>query len=207
MAQQRIGRYHVVEEIASGGQGTVYRAFAPDTSATVAIKTLHGDLSRDDQFFERFRREAQMVASLDHPNVVQIYEVGEHNSRPFVALEYLPDNLTRLIETVGPLPVNQAAEIAAQIADGLAAAHDAGIVHRDIKPDNILLTVDGVPKVTDFGIARAESLTSITATGAILGTPHFHQKRDCACDLDLVSDPQPQSGTDLVLYSLGECHG
>ena len=121
MAQQRIGRYHVVEEIASGGQGTVYRAFAPDTSATVAIKTLHGDLSRDDQFFERFRREAQMAASLDHPNVVQIHEVGEHDSKPFVALEYLPDNLTRLIETVGPLPVNQAADIA---------------VHRDNNPDN-----------------------------------------------------------------------
>jgi len=177
MAQERIGRYSILEEIASGAQGTVYRAHDPDVDRTVALKVLHPEMARDPQYVERFRREARIAASIDHPNVCRIYEVGEVDGRHFIAMEFLPaslsENLRHAEDEQGGLPVEIAATFAAQIAEGVAAAHASGIVHRDIKPQNILFSTDGTAKVTDFGIARAESLTTMTATGLMMGTPHY----------------------------------
>jgi len=172
MAQERIGRYRVLEEIASGAQGTVYRAHDPESGRIVAVKVLHRELSSDPQYVERFRREATLAASIDHPGIVRIFEVGEAGGRHFMAVEFLPESLARVIEA-GPLPVGAAAEYGAQIAEGLAAAHAAGIVHRDIKPQNALIGADGLAKITDFGIARGESLSTMTATGVMMGTPHY----------------------------------
>ena len=172
MAQQTIGRYRIPESIASGTQGTVYRAFDLENQRLVAIKVLHASLTGDVTYVERFHREASLAASVDHPNVVKIFEVGRDGDQHFLALEFLPENLNTLIES-GALPIRGAAELAAGIADGLGAVHALGIVHRDVKPQNVLFNADGTPKVTDFGIARAESLSTMTATGMIMGTPHY----------------------------------
>ncbi|MCH7977644.1 MAG: serine/threonine protein kinase, partial [Acidobacteria bacterium] len=173
VSRERIGRYDLIEEIASGGQGVVYRAFSADDSQIVAIKVLLSHVTADTTFVERFRREALLASSIDHPNVVKIFEVGESDGRHFIAMEFLPESLARLIETAGQLPLNGAVRFAVQIADGLAAAHARGIVHRDMKPQNVLITTDGTAKITDFGIARAESLATVTATGLLMGTPHY----------------------------------
>ena len=170
---QLIGRYQILKEIASGGQGAVYLAFDPELGDTVALKVLRPDLTGDATYLERFRREANMAAAIDHPNVIRILEVGEDNGRQFIALEFLPESLAGLIQSGGPMEIDRAVELAIQIAEGLAAAHNLGIVHRDVKPQNVLIGHDGAAKVTDFGIARAESLDTMTQTGALLGTPHY----------------------------------
>ena len=171
--EQSIGRYQVLQEIASGAQGTVYRAFDPEGGRIIALKVLHPTLSGDRTYTERFRREASLAASIDHPNVVEIFEVGTDGDRHFMALEFLPESLSGIIQSVGQLRIEGAARYAVQIADGLAAAHALGIVHRDVKPQNVLIGADGLAKVTDFGIARAESLATMTATGVVMGTPHY----------------------------------
>jgi len=172
MTQERIGRYNILGEIASGGQGAVFRAFDPEAGRLVAIKILHASLTGDRSYLERFRREASITAAIVHPNVVRIFEIGESEGRHFMALEFLPENLARLIQ-VGGLPAGRAATLAAQIADGLGAAHTRGVVHRDMKPQNVLVTPEGAPKVTDFGIARGEALATMTATGVMMGTPYY----------------------------------
>ena len=122
MAEERIGRYRILEEIASGTQGTVYRGFDAEAGRLVAVKVLHASLTGDATYLERFHREATLAASIDHQNVVRIYEVGEDAGRHFMALEFLPENLARLIQS-GGLPPERAASLTAGIADGLAAAH------------------------------------------------------------------------------------
>ena len=171
--EQRIGRYRVLEEIASGSQGAVYRAFDPDSGQIVAVKVLHPSLTGNRDYLERFRREASLASSIDNPNVLKIFEVGADGDRHFIALEFLPETLSRVIEGAGALPVERAAAFAIQIARGLAAAHALGIVHRDVKPQNVLIGPDGVAKLTDFGIARSELLPTMTATGSTMGTPHY----------------------------------
>ena len=173
MAQERIGRYSILEEIASGGQGAVYRAFDAETNQIIALKVLHPSLTADQNYLERFRREASLASSIDHPNVIKIYEVGESDGRHFIAMELLPESLSRIIESSGSLSIDGAASFAVQIADGLAAAHARGVIHRDIKPQNVLIAADGAAKVTDFGIARGEALSTMTATGVMMGTPHY----------------------------------
>ena len=172
MPQERIGRYRILGEIAAGTQGAVSRAFDPDANRLVAVKVLHPSFTGNATNVERFHREASLAASIAHPNIIEIYEVGEDDGRHFMAMEFLPESLARVIEA-GGLSVEAAAEYAAQIGDGLGTAHAAGIVHRDIKPQNILITPDGTPKVTDFGIARAESLSTVTATGMMMGTTYY----------------------------------
>ena len=193
MAEERIGRYRILEEIASGAQGTVYRAFDPDSGGLVALKVLHPSLTGDASYLERFQREASLAASIDHPNVVRIFEVGEADGRHFMALEFLPENVARLMES-GGLSNERAASLAAQIADGLRAAHSVGVVHRDIKPANVLIAPDGTAKVTDFGIARAEALATMTATGVLMGTPHYMSPEQASGER---ADPRSD------LYSLG----
>ena len=173
MGQQTVGRYRILEEAAKGSQGAVYRAFDPDNGRIVALKVLHPNLTADSSYIERFRREARIAASIDHPNVVRIFDVGQDGDSHFISMEFLPENLARIIQSGEPLELDRVAKICVQIAAGLAAAHDQGIVHRDIKPQNVLMSQDGTMKVTDFGISRSEALSTMTATGAMLGTPHY----------------------------------
>ena len=173
MQQQTIGRYQVLEEIASGGQGTVYRAWDPANGTVVALKVLHPHLASDLGVLERFRREAQLAAAVVHPNITTIYEVGQDGNSHFIAMEYLPDSIHNVIQSVGQLPIERAVDICYQAAMALEAASPRGIIHRDIKPQNLLLAPDGTVKVTDFGIARATAMTTMTRTGALMGTPHY----------------------------------
>ncbi len=171
--QRSIGRYQVLEEIASGGQGTVYRAWDTSSGRVVALKVLHPHLSSDAGVLERFRREAQLAAAVSHPNITQIFEVGQDGNLHFIAMEFLPLSIHNLMESQGRLPVERAADICHQAALALQAASSRGIIHRDIKPQNLLLAPDGSVKVTDFGIARATALSTMTRTGALMGTPHY----------------------------------
>lgn len=161
----------------------------------VAVKMLHDRFAGDREFVERFRREAQAAASLSHPNVVSIYDVGEDNGTHYIVLEYVKGrNLKDILRRYGPLPIPQAAFVARAVAAALAAAHRQGLVHRDIKPHNILITDEGRVKVTDFGIARAASAATLTQTGAMLGSVHYfspEQARGLA------------AGPETDVYSLG----
>src|SRR5690606_28557295 len=140
----------------------------------VAIKRLHVRFAGDREFVERFRREAQAAASLSHPNVVNIYDVGEDEETHYLVLEYVKGrNLKDILRRYGPLPFRQAAFVARAVAAALAAAHRQGLVHRDVKPHNILITDEGRVKVTDFGIARAASSSTLTETGSMIGSVHY----------------------------------
>ncbi|MCH8223048.1 MAG: protein kinase [Chloroflexi bacterium] len=194
MARQRIGQYRIVEEIAAGAQGVVYRAFDEVNNRLVAIKVPELGRGTPDVFIERFRREAEVMSSIDHPNVVKVYDVGEEDGRHYLVMELMPGSLYSLIESGEALPVGSAVRFAIQIADGLSAAHSAGVVHRDIKPQNVLIDADGVAKVTDFGIARGEMMSTMTATGAMMGTPYYMSPEQAAGE-------QADSRSDI--YSLG----
>ncbi len=173
MQQQIIGRYQILEQIAAGGQGTVYRAWDTSTGRVVALKVLHPHIANDSDALERFYREARIAASVTHPNVTQIFEVGQDGDYHFISMEYLPISISSLVEAQGSLPVERATAICLQAALALNAASRTGIIHRDIKPQNLLLAQDGTVKVTDFGIARATALSTMTRTGALMGTPYY----------------------------------
>jgi non-specific serine/threonine protein kinase len=167
------GRYLLVEEIGSGGMGTVYRSTDLRTGGPVAVKLLHPALARNAMYRERLRREAQIAASLTSPRVVRIVDLDEHEGIPFIVQEYVAgETLDRQLERDGKFPLLEALAIGREVARALEAAHAAGIVHRDLKPENIKL-VDGQVKVLDFGIARADGIPSLTATNAWVGTVEF----------------------------------
>src|SRR3712207_2604986 len=153
----------------------VYLAHDDILDRDVALKVMSGRYAGDEEFVERFKREAQSAAALSHPNIVSIFDRGEsEDGTYYIAMEYLPGGtLKDRIMTKGALPARTAAEVALQIAEALHAAHKRGVIHRDIKPHNILITDSGNVKVTDFGIARAASSSTMTRTGSILGTAHY----------------------------------
>jgi predicted Ser/Thr protein kinase len=168
------GRYELEQQVGSGGMSKVYRAHDRLLERTVALKILHEHYSQDDEYVERFRREARAVAQLAHPNVVTVIDRGEHESRQYIVFEYVDgENLKQLVDREGPLPVRQIIELALQVAHALASAHARGVVHRDVKPQNVLLSEEGVPKVTDFGIARTSDVESVTLTGTVMGTSEY----------------------------------
>jgi len=168
-------RYEVEELVGTGGMSSVYRAHDRLLDRTVALKVMHQHYGSDPEYVERFRREARSVASLSHPNVVTVIDRGEHDGRQFIVFEYVDgENLKQLIQRRGPAPVGTALELAIQIAQALSFAHQQGLVHRDVKPQNVLLNGDGRAKVTDFGIARSLDVKhGMTQTGTVLGTSDY----------------------------------
>jgi eukaryotic-like serine/threonine-protein kinase len=167
------GRYRILRKLGSGGMANVYLAEDEDLGRRVAIKILSERYANDESFNERFRREAKSAASLSHPNIVSIYDRGEADGIPYIAMEVIEGrSLKELILTRGPLPLATAIDYAHQILDALRFAHRNGIIHRDIKPHNILLGVENRAKVTDFGIARAGA-SQMTEVGSIMGTAQY----------------------------------
>ena len=167
-------RYELEELVGSGGMSSVYRAHDRLLDRKVALKVLHQQYTDDAEHVGRFRHEARAVATLSHPNIVTVIDRGEHDGRQFIVLEYVDgENLKQLIQR-GPVPVATALELAIQISQGLAFAHQQGLVHRDVKPQNVLLNGDGQAKVTDFGIARSLDVQhGMTQTGTVLGTSDY----------------------------------
>lgn len=174
MIGRTLGQYHILEELGRGGMAVVYKAHQPTLERQVAIKVLPRELSFDQEFVERFIREARAAARLSHPNIVTIHDVGQADGSYFIVMEYVDGpSVTDLLQRQGALPLKQAAEILTQVASALDYAHDRGFVHRDIKPANILLGADQTAKLTDFGIVKAAEGTRLTRTGALLGTPAY----------------------------------
>src|SRR2546425_3045864 len=164
------GRYRLVEHIASGGMGTVWRGEDLVLHRPVAVKLLSEALGQDERFVERFRREARAAAGLSHPNVAEVFDYGEDQDTPFIVMELLPgETLADRLQREGRLPPGDAERIAVQVADALQAAHDAGIVHRDVKPGNVMLAPGGGVKVMDFGVAAAAWAAPLTSTGTTIG--------------------------------------
>ena len=168
------GRYRLVELLGQGGMATIYRATDAQLGREVAVKVLHPEYGRDPDFVARFKQEAQSAASLSHPNIVGVYDFGTDAVGPYIVMELVDgEDVATLLARNGPLPPRQAARLAAEVAHALAAAHARGIVHRDVKPGNILVSSDGRVKVTDFGIARAWADARLTLPGVTLGSVHY----------------------------------
>ena len=178
----RIGRYEVVSQIGQGGMGAVYRAKDTQLGREVAVKVLLRNLAEDADALARFEREAKAVAALSHPNILAIHDFGRHEGSVYAAMELLEGETLRTRLADGALPVSKAIELALQISNGLAAAHDKGITHRDLKPENIFLTDSGV-KILDFGLARTAptpgeegdlaTMSLATEPGRVMGTVYY----------------------------------
>ncbi len=167
-------RYRLTERLGEGGMATIYLGHDLKLQRDVAVKILRPEYGRDEAFVARFRQEANSAASLSHPNVVQVYDYGTDEAGPFIVMEYVDgQDLGEILKDRGFVPSAAAARIAMQVADGLAAAHALGIVHRDVKPSNILVSVAGQVKVADFGIARALSEAQLTLPGQTLGSVRY----------------------------------
>src|ERR671915_2414599 len=188
-------RFRLEEKVGSGGMSSVYRAYDPTLERSVAIKMMHRDISSDPDQLERFRREARAVARLNHPHVVTVIDAGEDDGTPYIVFEYIEgETLKDRIRRLGRLPVLEAVAYAVEIGRALDAAHAQRLVHRDVKPQNVLIDPEGRAKVTDFGISRSLDQEGLTATGRVLGTT------------DYVS-PEQALGEDVTaesdIYSLG----
>ncbi|HMP42088.1 MAG TPA: protein kinase, partial [Roseiflexaceae bacterium] len=174
--QQKIlnNRYELEQKIGDGGMARVYRARDLRLNRRVAVKVLHSHHAADDGFLRRFHHEAQAAANLHHPAIVDVYDVGQDNDIHYIVMEYVDgSDLKSLILRQGALPIEQALAIAADAADGLEAAHRVGMIHRDVKPQNIMISADGNAKLTDFGIAKSNLSTAMTETGVTFGTADY----------------------------------
>ena len=167
-------RYEIIKLIGEGGMANVYLAYDTILERNVAVKVLRGDLADDEKFVRRFQREALSASSLSHPNIVEMYDVGEDNGNFYIVMEYIDGKtLKQLIKKRGHLTVTEAIDIMLQLTDGLSHAHDSYIIHRDIKPQNIMILEDGMVKITDFGIAMAINAADLTQTNSVMGSVHY----------------------------------
>ena len=167
-------RYEIVRSIGEGGMANVYLGYDTILDRNVAIKVLRGDLSNDEKFVRRFQREALSASSLSHPNIVEMYDVGEDNGIYYIVMEYIEgQTLKQLLKRRGSLTLSEAIDIMLQITEGMAHAHDSYIIHRDLKPQNIMIQDDGHIKITDFGIAKALNSTQLTQTNSVMGSVHY----------------------------------
>ena len=176
MEGSQLGRYKILAELGRGAMGVVYTAQDPELDRVVAIKTIDMALEEGEkaQYEARFRQEARAAAGLNHPNIVTVHDIGRSGDIAFMAMEYIEGvELRTLLEPGKPLAPAQAISIAAQIAEGLAYAHEHGVVHRDVKPRNIMVLPDGHIKITDFGIARMRSSAAQTQAGTLMGSPRY----------------------------------
>lgn len=193
---ERIGHYKIVSELGRGGMGVVYKAHEESLNRYVAIKMLGEHLEEDDEFVQRFVREAQSAAALSHPNIVQIYTISEDQGHHYFAMEYVQGtSVQRLIQTKGKLTPADASRLTLQAAAGLQDAHAQDVIHRDIKPANLMVTERGLIKIADFGLAlMGGAANRLTATGMLMGTPGYLSPEQCL-------DQKPDQRTDI--YSLG----
>ena len=206
-----LGPYEIEALLGMGGMGEVYRARDPRLGRSVAIKILPAEFSADNDRLRRFEREARSASALNHPNIVTIYDLGQHGATHYIAMELIEGKTLRELLLAGPLPVRKAIEIAAQVAEGLAKAHEAGIAHRDLKPENLMVSHDGFIKILDFGLAKHTasgadpSMTRATSElqtrpGGIMGTVQYMSPEQARGDqLDFRSD---QFSFGLVLYEM-----
>ena len=191
------GRYEVEKTLGGGGMAVVYLARDGELGRPVAVKVLADNLAGDTELRERFVREGRLAARLSHPNVVRVYDAGEQDGRPFIVMECVEgESLAETVRREGRLEPDRVAELGVQACAGLEHAHRAGLVHRDVKPANLLLTGDGTLKVADFGIAHAAGGTHVTAVGTVLGTAAYLSPEQA-----LGEQVTPASD----LYSLGIC--
>ncbi|HWW93327.1 MAG TPA: serine/threonine-protein kinase, partial [Vicinamibacteria bacterium] len=169
-----LGRYEILGKLGEGAMGVVYRAGDKSLGRVVALKMLSADLGADDELHQRFRREAQAIGRLNHPNIVTVYDLGESEGHLYMAMELLEgDDLRGLIERQLDIPLADRVRVMGQICEGLGYAHGKGVVHRDVKPANIFVTSGGQVKILDFGLARVATSDTITRAGVILGTPDY----------------------------------
>ena len=189
-------RYRIEEKIGSGGMATVYLAFDQTLERTVAVKVMNQEISSDPSALERFRREARAVARLSHPHVVMVIDAGEEDGRPYIVFECVKGETLKERIRRGPLPVSEAIAYAIEIGRALEAAHERNLVHRDVKPQNVLIDEEDRAKVTDFGIARSVEMDDgqLTAAGRVVGTTDYISPEQ-ALGLEVT----PQSD----IYSLG----
>ena len=167
-------RYEIIRSIGEGGMANVYLGYDTILDRNVAIKVLRGDLSNDEKFVRRFQREALSASSLAHPNIVEMYDVGEDDGIYYIVMEYVEGKtLKQLLKKRGTLTLSEAIDIMSQLTDGMAHAHDSYIIHRDLKPQNIMIKDDGQIKITDFGIAMALNATQLTQTNSVMGSVHY----------------------------------
>ena len=204
----RFGSYEILQRLGAGGMGEVYRARDTRLDREVAIKTLSLDLCSHPEALSRFEQEARSASSLNHPNIVTIYELGHENSTRYIAMELVDGETVRSLLASGPIPFRKSVAIAAQIADGLAKAHEVGLVHRDLKPENLMVSRDGTAKVLDFGLAKllkpdrgsSDSSTTITEHGTVVGTVGYMSPEQATGEeLDFRSD---QFSFGSVLYEM-----
>lgn len=189
------GRYQIIRTIGEGGMANVYLAYDTILDREVAVKVLRGDLASDDKFVKRFQREAKAASSLNHPNIVEMYDVGEDNGNYFLVMEYVDGRtLKSLIKKRGALSLSEVIDIMLQLTSAIACAHDSYIIHRDLKPQNVMILEDGRAKVMDFGIAIALNSTELTQTNSVMGSVHY-----------LPPEQANGSGTTIKsdIYSLG----
>lgn len=167
-------RYAIIRTIGEGGMANVYLAYDTILDRNVAVKVLRGDLANDEKFVRRFQREALSASSLNHPNIVEMYDVGEDDGQYYIVMEYVEGKtLKQLLKKRGSLTITEVIDIMSQLTDGMAHAHDSYIIHRDIKPQNIMILENGLIKITDFGIAMALNSTQLTQTNSVMGSVHY----------------------------------
>ena len=167
-------RYQIIKALGEGGMANVYLAHDTILDRNVAVKVLRGDLANDEKFVRRFQREALSASSLSHPNIVEMYDVGEDDGQYYIVMEYVDGKtLKQVLKARGKLSVPEVVDIMLQLTDGMAHAHDAYIIHRDIKPQNIMILSNGMIKITDFGVATALNSTQLTQTNSVMGTVHY----------------------------------
>jgi hypothetical protein len=201
MGEAEVPGYEILGELGRGGMGVVYKARQVSLNRLVALKMLPGAAYAEQHELVRFLAEAEAVAAVRHPNVVQVFDYGSQGLRPYFAMEYLGGgSLVELIRKSGRLAPATAAAILEKVARGVHAAHDLGIVHRDIKPQNVLLDADGEPKVTDFGLAKRGGRTDLTRTGAVMGTPHYMAPEQAAGKTKFVGPAADIYALGVILY-------
>ena len=216
------GRYEILRKLARGGMATVYLATDRRLTRTVAVKVMHDNLGSDQDFANRFDREARAAARLSHPNVVSVFDQGNDNGRPYMVMEYVEGSTLRnLITREAPMEPQRALDLLIPVVSAVAAAHEAGIIHRDLKPENVLISSRGQIKVADFGLARAVTAHTATANGMLIGTVSYiapelvtHGHADTRCDVyalgvmlfEMLTGRKPHTGDTPIQVAYSHVH-